>query len=66
MAYGARISLFVGVVATAITVAIGAVVGLIAGYFGGSTDAVIARLIDVCSRSRTCCSPSVWCRSSDG
>src|SRR5947209_379218 len=44
IAYGTRISLFVGVVATLATVAIGAVLGLAAGYFGGIVDTIIARL----------------------
>jgi peptide/nickel transport system permease protein len=44
--YGARISLFVGVVTTAIAAAAGVSVGLIAGYFGGLVDAVLARFID--------------------
>lgn len=47
IAYGARVSLLVGVVATALTVAIGVVVGLAAGFLGGWTDTVLARLIDV-------------------
>jgi peptide/nickel transport system permease protein len=47
IAYGARISLLVGVVATGLTVAVGVVVGLIAGYFGGWTDSTLARLIDL-------------------
>ena len=47
IAYGARISLLVGVVATALTVVIGVVVGLAAGFFGGLVDTVLARLIDV-------------------
>lgn len=47
IAYGARISLLVGVVATALTVTIGTVVGLAAGYFGKIVDTVLARLIDV-------------------
>jgi peptide/nickel transport system permease protein len=46
IAYGARISLFVGVVATGITVGIGLVVGLAAGFFGGWTDSILARLMD--------------------
>ena len=46
IAYGARISLLVGVVATALTVIGGAVVGLIAGYFGGLVDTVLARFMD--------------------
>jgi peptide/nickel transport system permease protein len=47
LAYGARISLFVGVVATLATVAIGAVLGLAAGFFSGITDTIIARLVDL-------------------
>lgn len=47
IAYGARISLLVGVLATAITVVIGVVLGLAAGFLGGITDTVLARLIDV-------------------
>jgi len=46
IAYGARVSLFVGVVATGITVGIGLVVGLAAGFFGGLTDSILARLMD--------------------
>lgn len=46
IAYGARVSLFVGVVATGITVGIGLVVGLAAGFFGGWTDSILARLMD--------------------
>jgi peptide/nickel transport system permease protein len=47
IAYGARISLFVGVVATLLTVAVGTVLGLAAAYFGGAVDTVIARIIDI-------------------
>ena len=46
IAYGARISLFVGVVATAITVVGGTVIGLAAGYFGGIVDSLLARFMD--------------------
>jgi ABC-type dipeptide/oligopeptide/nickel transport system permease subunit len=46
IAYGARVSLFVGVVATGITVGIGLIVGLAAGFFGGIVDSVLARLMD--------------------
>jgi ABC-type dipeptide/oligopeptide/nickel transport system permease subunit len=46
IAYGARISLFVGVVATAVTVLGGLVIGLAAGYFGGIVDSVLARFMD--------------------
>jgi peptide/nickel transport system permease protein len=47
IAYGARISLLIGVVTTLITVTFGAVMGLMAGYFGRFTDTVISRIIDV-------------------
>jgi peptide/nickel transport system permease protein len=47
VAYGARISLIVGVLATALTVSIGTLVGLAAGYLGSVVDTVLARLIDV-------------------
>ena len=45
--YGARISLFVGVVASGIAVFIGLVVGLVAGFFGGFVDTVLSRAADV-------------------
>ncbi len=47
IAYGARISLLVGVAATALTVVIGVIIGLAAGFLGGVVDTVLARLIDV-------------------
>lgn len=47
IAYGARISLLVGVTATLLTVVVGVVVGITAGYFGGWVDTLLARLIDV-------------------
>ncbi len=47
VAYGARISLLVGVLATLLEVAIGAVLGLAAGYLGGVVDTVVARVIDL-------------------
>jgi peptide/nickel transport system permease protein len=45
--YGLRISLVIATSATAITVAIGTVVGIIAGYSGGWTDTIIGRLMDL-------------------
>ena len=44
--YGARISLFVGFVTTAIGAVAGVSVGLMAGYFGGVIDTVLARFTD--------------------
>ncbi len=46
IAYGARISLFVGILTTAIATAAGVTLGLVAGYFGGIVDAILARLFD--------------------
>jgi peptide/nickel transport system permease protein len=46
IAYGARISLFVGVVATAVVVLGGLVIGLAAGFFGGWVDSILARFMD--------------------
>ncbi|HEY1919160.1 MAG TPA: ABC transporter permease [Streptosporangiaceae bacterium] len=44
--YGARISLLVGLAATAIATLGGVAVGMCAGYFGGVIDAVLARIVD--------------------
>jgi peptide/nickel transport system permease protein len=44
--YGARVSLFVGVVTTLIATVAGVTVGLMAGYFGGIIDNVLARFTD--------------------
>ena len=46
IAYGARISLLVGILATALATITGTVIGLVSGYFGGWVDAVLARLMD--------------------
>lgn len=45
--HGARISLLVGVVAMLVTMTIGTVVGLTAGYFGGVVDLVLMRITDI-------------------
>jgi peptide/nickel transport system permease protein len=45
--YGARVSLEVALVATAISVFIGVVAGMTAAYFRGWVDTAISRLIDV-------------------
>jgi peptide/nickel transport system permease protein len=44
--YGARISLFVGVVSTAIAAVLGVAIGLMAGYFGGFIDTLLGRFTD--------------------
>ncbi|WP_370978656.1 ABC transporter permease [Agaribacterium sp. ZY112] len=45
--YGSRISLMVGLVATAVALIIGVLWGTIAGYAGGRTDAFMMRIVDV-------------------
>jgi len=45
--YGGRISLMVGLVATMVSVFIGVSYGAISGYFGGKTDAIMMRVVDV-------------------
>jgi peptide/nickel transport system permease protein len=44
--YGARISLFVGLLTTAIAAVAGTSIGLISGYFGGFVDTLLARFVD--------------------
>ncbi len=45
--YGTRISLAVGFFASIIVLAIGMVIGSIAGYFGGKVDIIIMRIVDI-------------------
>ena len=47
LVYGARISLAVGVVGVVISLGIGTLVGVVAGYVGGRTDDVLMRLCEV-------------------
>lgn len=44
--WGARVSLFVGLMATLLTVVIGAIIGIAAGFFRGWVDAVLMRVTD--------------------
>lgn len=44
---GARISLFIAVVAMVIDVGIGVVYGMVSGYFGGKVDVLLQRLLEV-------------------
>jgi ABC-type dipeptide/oligopeptide/nickel transport system permease subunit len=45
--YGARSSLIIGVTAVLVVLLLGIVVGAVAGYFGGLTDGVLARIADI-------------------
>jgi peptide/nickel transport system permease protein len=45
--YGLRLSLFVGFVATAIALVIGASLGVAAAYLGGRIDSILMRLVDI-------------------
>jgi ABC-type dipeptide/oligopeptide/nickel transport system permease subunit len=44
---GARVSLIIAFLSTALAVSIGVVMGVIAGFFGGWVDSVIARAMDI-------------------
>ncbi len=45
--HGARFSLFIGVIVVSIAMSGGITLGLIAGFFGGTTDTLIMRLMDI-------------------
>lgn len=47
LAYGAQVSLLVGVVASIIASAIGVVVGLVSGFLGGPVDTILSRITDL-------------------
>jgi peptide/nickel transport system permease protein len=44
--YGARLSLTIALLAVALSVGVGTLVGLVAGYAGGVTDAILMRVVD--------------------
>ncbi|RRO15496.1 ABC transporter permease [Saccharopolyspora rhizosphaerae] len=44
---GARASILVGLVATLLTVLLGGVIGIVAGYFGGKVDTLISRFSEI-------------------
>ncbi len=44
---GGRISLLVGLAATLVSLAIGVTYGAVAGYYGGMTDRVMMRIVDI-------------------
>lgn len=45
--YGIRLSLFIGFVATAVCTILGILIGASAGWFGGATDSVLMRFVDI-------------------
>ena len=45
--YGGRISIWVGFVAVGISISIGALLGLVSGYFGGLVDEIVMRFVDI-------------------
>jgi ABC-type dipeptide/oligopeptide/nickel transport system permease subunit len=45
--YGARISLMIGVISISISLLFGLMMGATAGYFGGKTDILIMRVVDM-------------------
>ncbi len=47
MIHGARVSLTVGVLATAMSLIVGSFLGAIAGYYGGVADWIVSRTIEV-------------------
>ncbi|WP_145407525.1 ABC transporter permease [Paenibacillus xylanexedens] len=45
--YGGRLSLWISIIAVAISGVLGSIIGIVAGYFGGKTDAILMRLADI-------------------
>ena len=45
--YGARLSLLIGFFVVFVSASAGLILGLLAGYYGGKTDKVIMRLMDI-------------------
>jgi peptide/nickel transport system permease protein len=45
--YGARVSLEVGIIGTAIATVIGTIIGLVAGFYGRWVDTALMRMVDV-------------------
>ncbi len=45
--YGARVSLFIGIVTTFVALVIGTLYGAVSGYVGGRTDSIMMRMVDV-------------------
>jgi oligopeptide transport system permease protein len=47
MLFGGRISILVGLVATVVALVIGVAYGAISGFFGGKTDSIMMRIVDI-------------------
>lgn len=45
--HGSRVSLFIGFVGVALSSAVGIVLGLVSGYWGGKIDALVMRIADI-------------------
>lgn len=45
--FGGKISLMVGVVATTVSLTIGVIYGIVSGYFGGKTDRIMMRIVEI-------------------
>ncbi len=45
--YGSRVSLSIGLIAVGLAAVIGVILGSLAGYFGGRTDSIIMRFVDI-------------------
>ena len=80
--YGARVSLQVALIATALIVTIGTVVGMVAGFYRGAVDTLLSRAMDVmlafpvlllalglgaaCSFGGGCLAINIWFIHTDG
>ena len=45
--YGARLSIFIGLLIVVMSCVLGVILGLLAGYYGGTVDIVIMRFVDI-------------------
>lgn len=45
--FGTRISLLIGILSAIVAVGIGTIIGITAGYFGGMTDSILMRIVDL-------------------
>jgi peptide/nickel transport system permease protein len=46
IAYGGRVSLFIGLMVVILSLAVGGAIGILAGYYRGKTDTVLSMLVD--------------------